>query len=271
MQPVVLAWGDTYSFEKAPYVAAGYDTFDVICIGGGGGRGGGADGPDTATPSVHLRSYGGEGGGGGFHRVKGLMSALWDVVPVQVGGKGADGVDGLGSNTDGGDGGPSQFGDLAAASGGKGGLRVLTLSMIASPGSDGGEGGVGQATIPGGGADGGIAGELGPMVAGTPGKDGIFASWLGQGGGGGAGGVGKYDEITQLLATIGGRGSYNPNDISVYGPSGQTSDDPISGAPGIIPGKASGARITPFDGADNVYGQSGMRGFVALRLTVEDV
>lgn len=270
LQPVVLSWAETYSFEKGPYVVAGYTTFDVICIGGGGGKGGGTEGPDTNNSSIYLVSYGGEGGGGAFHRVRGLLSVLPDIVPVQVGGAGANGLDGdLGENTDGSEGGPSQFGDLAAASGGRGGLRVFTRSIVDPPGSDGGEGGVGGTIFTGGGAEGGLAGQLGPFVAGTPGVDGTLISGVGGGGGGGAGGVGKMGGVTQLPATTGGRGAYDPSDPSVYGPAGAIGNDPISGAQGIVPGKASGARITPFDGSNRVYGQSGMPGFVAIRLTAD--
>ena len=115
-------------FDTLKYKDLGYTHFEVICIGGGGGMGGGID---TANTGTLIRSYGGAGGGGGFHRVRGLLSALPDCVqlllvlvvlwelnmPVI-----------LHLTTNGGNGGASTFnGTTCRASGGKGGKRVQQI------------------------------------------------------------------------------------------------------------------------------------------------
>jgi hypothetical protein len=272
LEPLALIWTADGTFSKGLYVADGYNRFDVICIGGGGGKAGFADGTDSEFPEIQIRSFGGQGGGGGLHRVRGLLSALGSSESIVVGGAGTDGTNGTGPTpltgvSNGTDGGPSQFGALAAASGGKGGLKPETFSTILSPGSDGGEGGQAEATTAGGGAAGGVCGTLGPFTAGLPGDDGTYNAGKGEGGGGGAGGMGKYTGITQLPATKGGRGSYNPGDLSVYGPAGNVGNDTVAAF--IVPGIASGARVYPFNRSDIVYGQSGKQGVVALLLTKE--
>lgn len=257
----------------------GYTDFDVICIGGGGGMGGGID---TANTGTQIRSYGGAGGGGGLHRVQGLLSALPAICPIVVGAGGSLGTehsDNVGLTTDGGDGGASSFnGTTCQASGGKGGKRVQSNSLTVTTSANGGEGGLGGRTIAGGGALGGTAGTpsaTGPGIAGTAGADGTWFGSIGQGGGGGAGGVGKYGSggTTCNAATNGGRGSYNPGDTSVYGPGGIPSTDPGSGSANVRPGSASGAKAAPVNGLPTVYGQSkGIRtpsdpGTVIIRLT----
>ena len=84
--PLVLKFNSNANFDVLQYIDLGYTHFEVICIGGGGGRGGGID---TANTGTLIRSYGGAGGGGGFHRVRGLLSALPDTCPVVVGAGGA--------------------------------------------------------------------------------------------------------------------------------------------------------------------------------------
>jgi hypothetical protein len=272
--PVVVKFNTDQDFDISSYITQGYTHFDVIVIGGGGGRGGGIDTENTGTL---IRNYGGEGGGGGFHRVRGLLSALPTLCPVVIGAGGAAGTDHISNpalTTDGEDGGYSSFNDTTCrASGGEGGKRAQSNSDSVTTDADGGDGGIGNRIISGGGAAGGVAGTpspTGPGTAGTNGTDGSFFQNVGKGGGGGAGGVGKYGTPTTCnAATAGGRGSYNPGDTSVYGPGASPSDDPDTNSENIVPGKASGAKAAPLNGLPTVYGKSGESGTVILRLTVE--
>ena len=50
-------------------------------------------GIDTANTGTLVRSYGGAGGGGGVHRVLGLLSGLPTSCPVVVGAGGALGTE----------------------------------------------------------------------------------------------------------------------------------------------------------------------------------
>jgi hypothetical protein len=287
-KPLVIRFDSNQTFDTQYYIDLGYTHFDVICIGGGGGMGGGID---TANSGTFARSYGGAGGGGGFHRIRGLLSALPTTCPVVVGAGGALGTEHASnpaSTTDGGDGGVSSFNDpTCRASGGKGGKRVQTNSLTAStaPERNGGDGGLGNRVAAGGGAAGGVAGvpsATGPGTPGTPGTDGnliydFLYQDIGQGGGGGAGGVGKYGSggTTCNAATAGGRGSFNPGDVSVYGPADLPGNDPSSGSQSVIAGGASGAKASPLNGLPYVFGQSkgerlvGDPGAVILRLTAE--
>lgn len=278
--PLILKYLADQDFDTLSYIALGYTHFEVICIGAGGGMGGGID---TANTGTLIRSYGGAGGGGGFHRVRGLLSALPDICPIVVGIGGALGNEHASNpalTTNGGDGGYSSFNDTTCrASGGKGGKRVQSNSLTVTTQADGGDGGVGNRIIAGGGALGGTAGTpsaTGPGVLGTPGTDGTLFQGVGKGGGGGAGGVGKYGGAgtTCNAATAGGRGSYNPGDTSVYGPADLPGNDP-NGSQNVIPGGASGAKASPLNGLPTVYGQSkgtrlpGDPGIVIIRLTAE--
>lgn len=272
-EPLVLKFNIDQDFDTNAYIELGYTNFEVLCIGGGGGMGGGID---TANTGTFIRSYGGEGGGGGFNRVRGRLSALPGTCPVVVGAGGVKGTEHASNpalTTNGTDGGFSSFNDTTCqASGGKGGKRVQSNSVTVTTQANGGDGGIGHRTIAGGGAVGGVAGTpsaTGPGVAGTNGADGTFFQNVGKGGGGGAGGVGKYGGTTLNLATAGGRGSYNPADTSAYGPGEEPWDDPDSGAVNIIPGRASGAKASPLNGLPTVYGKSGDPGTVILRLTAE--
>jgi len=277
--PLTLKYDSNQIFDTLKYIDLGYTNFEVICIGGGGGMGGGID---TANTGTQLKSYGGAGGGGGFHRVRGLLSALPDSCAIVVGAGGAVGT-GHASNpantTDGGNGGASTFNtNTCRASGGEGGKRVQTNSPTASTLANGGAGGAGNRSAVGGGAAGGVAGvptATGPGTPGTAGADGTFINNVGKGGGGGAGGVGKYGGVTCNAGTNGGRGSYNPGDTSVYGPGDTPGNDASSAAAAIIPGGASGAKASPINGLPYIFGQSrgdllpGDPGVVIIRLTVE--
>jgi len=280
--PLILKFDSNQNFDTQKYIDLGYTHFDVICIGGGGGMGGGID---TANTGTLVRNYGGAGGGGGFHRVRGLLSALPSSCPVVVGAGGALGTEHTSdpaNTTDGGDGGVSSFnGTTCRASGGKGGKRAQSNSLTVSTQAHGGEGGLGNRTVAGGGAAGGLAGTPsagGPGTPGTPGADGTYNTVvhnIGQGGGGGAGGVGKYGGTTCNAATSGGRGSYNPGDTSVYGPGDTPGNDASSGAQNVVPGGASGAKASPLNKLPYIYGQSkgerlaGDPGVVVIRLTAE--
>lgn len=145
--PLILLLEDGEVFTPADYISLGYTNFEAWCVGAMGGHGG-------RVPSW-LRNYpsysGGAGGGGGVHRVGGLLADLPSTVLAEVGQAGANGAEGsrnapknavLGSDGypvtplvlvdnasyvapgPGGDGGPSSFGDICKASGGKGGAGV---------------------------------------------------------------------------------------------------------------------------------------------------
>lgn len=277
--PLVLTYTADATFDTDSYIDLGFTHFEVICIGGGGGAGGGIDTENTGTL---VKSYGGAGGGGGFHRIRGLLSALPSSCSVVVGEGGASGVSqagnppNLGSVTDGSDGEASTFNtNTCRASGGKGGKRVQANSVTVSSDADGGEGGIGNRTVAGGGSAGGVAGTPsadGPGTPGTAGSDGTISNngVIGKGGGGGAGGVGKYGGVTCNAATSGGRGSYNPSDTAVYGPNDLPTNDPTTSAVAVIPGRASGAKASPLTGLPIVYGRSnGGAGVVVIRLTAE--
>jgi len=276
--PVVLKFTSDQDIisDLLDYIELGYTHFDVICIGAGGGSGGGIN---TGGAGTLIRSYGGAGGGGGFHRVRGLLSALAEneLCQVIVGAAGIPGTDHASNpalTTDGGDGEASTFNNTTCrASGGKGGKRVQSNSTSTTTQAHGGEGGLGNRTAAGGGAAGGMAGipsPSGPGTPGTPGTDGsLFSNNVGEGGGGGAGGVGQYVGLTNNPATAGGRGSYNPGDTSVYGPGGTPQFDENAGAINTVPGGASGAKAAPLNGLPTVYGQSSEMGVVILRLTTE--
>jgi hypothetical protein len=279
--PLVIKFNTNQNFDTVKYMNMGYTNFDVICIGGGGGMGGGID---TANTGTLIRSYGGAGGGGGLHRVNGLLSALPSSCPIVIGAGGtlgAEDVSNVGLVTDGGDGGSSSFnGATCRASGGKGGKKVQSNSLTVTTSANGGDGGVGDRVNAGGGAAGGVAGTpsaTGPGVAGVAGVDGTWNGIIAQGGGGGAGGVGKYGSggTTCNAATSGGRGSYNPGDLSVYAPGDIPDPDPQSGSLNTVPGGAGGGKPTPVNGLPYTYGNSAGRravgdpGTVVIRLTAQ--
>lgn len=279
--PLTIKFTSNQNFDTAKYIGLGYTDFDVICIGGGGGMGGGIN---TANTGTLIRSPGGVGGGGGLHRVQGLLSALPVTCPVVVGSGGSLGNEDQTNpavTTDGGDGGYSSFNTTTCrASGGKGGKRVQSNSATVPTQANGGDGGVGGSITPGGGGKGGTAGTpsaTGPGIAGTNGVDGTWDGTVGQGGGGGAGGVGKYGSppVTCNAGTAGGKGSYNPGDQVVYGPGSPAVTDNPSGAVNVMGGFAGGGKTAPIDGLPYVYGSSASHrvpsdpGAVSIRLTAQ--
>lgn len=272
--PIVLVYDADTVFNKGDYISAGYKYFEVIVIGGGGGRGGNYRGKDFNDATNTLHSYGGEGGGGGFHRAKGVLSALSSSANVVVGSAGAHGTDRLTDSTveynitttDGADGGDSHFNyPTCVASGGKGGKRVYSATLDIPPDCDGGAGGLGNWTTAGGGGIGGIAGTS--TTSEEPPGVGKLVGNVGGGGGGGAGGVGVSNlDAMRIEATLGEKGAYDPSDQSVFDVGGPIGFD---GTMDIVPGWGGGARITPLNDSNKVYGRSGMAGVVALRLTVD--
>jgi len=275
--PLVITALANQTFDPSYYIDRGYTAFEVICIGGGGGAGGGID---TANTGTLARSFGGAGGGGGIQRVSGLLSGLPPSVPVVVGPGGTKGTDDSSnpaSTTHGANGGPSTFnGTTCRASGGQGGRRVQVNSLTSSSLADGGAGGSGGSTTAGDGAAGGTAGiptSTGPGTAGTSGADGTWDGVIGIGGGGGGGGVGKYPSgVVCVAATNGGRGAYNPSDLSAYAAGGVPGPDPASGAATITPGRGGGAKAALLSNAPTIYGSGGetgpgSSGVVVIRLT----
>lgn len=180
------------TFDAKSFADQGYTAAEIICIGAGGGAGGGYFAPYEVDPNAPdpntadwwgQRFYGGAGGGGGVHRVNLNLLLLPDSVDIKVGAGGLAGawqndpsryqltrnygLEQLWATTDGGDGGYSSFGDtLCRASGGKGGKKVtevlwfdpavtiLGSNARCAPHSDGGDGGIGNSIVAGGGAAG---------------------------------------------------------------------------------------------------------------------
>lgn len=280
----------TYSFDKTLY--PDYAFYDVMVVGAGGGSGGGLEGPDPDHVNWNVINFGGAGGGGGSHRLQGLLEHLANSTEIIVGAAGANGTDGEDvpdNATDGEDGEASSFGDFVKASGGKGGRHSYTLSYNENQIADGGDGGIGNSATAGGGGKGGICGlnndpeNVEPLthVAGTNGESGSLVAgsngMIGGGGGGGAGGSVRYDTDTQAwqlqppYPTIGGRGSYNP-DETVFSPGGYPEyfTPPGSTKPfKAKPGKGGGARVTPLNKSNATYGDSRRDGIVIVRLTAE--
>lgn len=263
--PLLLQYSANDTFAPVGYTTLNFTHFEVICIGAGGGRG-------PYVIDGNARPYGGAGGGGGYHRVKGLLSALPMLCNIIVGTAGANAPGIAGSlwatSSDGGDGGPSSFnGTTCRASGGKGGKKLgAAPSLTVSPNAQGGMGGRGDYSgSAGGGAVGGHSGtptSTGPGTPGTNGKDGSFINDIGAGGGGGGGGVYRNDTgVICVSGTSGGRGSFNTADLSVFG----QGDLPT----GALPGWGGGAKATPLTGQPTEYGKGGTNGFVVIRLTAE--
>lgn len=256
-------------FIPGDYISQGYTDFDVICIGGGGGAGGNLD---TANTGTKLYMTGGQGGGGGYHRVQGKLSLLPSSCPVVVGASGNDGTTATtaGGTSDGTDGGPSSFnGTTCRASGGKGGKKVTNSAITSPSGANGGDGGIGNTITAGGGGAGGINGDP-DLADSTDGEDGTIVGNIGHGGGGGSGGMGSYTGPTYsyLLATAGGRGSYDPTDLLVAGDGEDPQDGPvIPGNEDLKPGRGGGAKAAPLNGLPYNYGQAGSSGAVIIRLT----
>jgi hypothetical protein len=279
LPPLVLNLVNIVPFLKEEYVDLGYTNYDVMCIGGAGGDGGGADAQIFITELETFRIFGGAGGGGGLHRVQGLLSALPASCEVYVGSVGNDGytvdneefVDEV-LSTPGTDGGRSSFnGTTCQASGGKGGMESYPTDNTRY--GKGGDGGLGNTIVAGGGGDGGVGGYSAFVGAAPTFVHGEDGGWDGSIGGGGGGGGGGYIWGTGSgVASKGGRGSYTVNTNLVYGPGGDTSNythGPYTEK--IIPGEGGGATVIPITTQRLVYGSRIARairnGVVVIRLT----
>jgi hypothetical protein len=283
LEPILLTYSSpgTYSLDKTLY--PDHTIYDIIVIGGGGGTGGTVHGNDPDN-GWETYAFGGSGGGGGLHRMRGLTEFLDDSTALTVGAAGANGDDAEDdpdAATDGSDGGFSVFGDFIYASGGLGGFHPVTLSANENQVSNGHSGGFGGRTTAGGGALGGTAGVLTmiDLLLGTPGRTGkLFIraqDIIGQGGGGGAGGaiaLQSGDWKTRIPeATAGGRGSYD-NDELVYAPgTPREKQTPIAVDKPYYAkaGRAGGARATPLNKSMISYGNSGAPGAVIILLSTE--
>ena len=264
--PVTKVLENGVPFIPQDWIDLGYTHFDVICIGGGGGHGGGVD---TANTGTLVRNYGGEGGGGGYQRIQGMLSALPSSCPIVVGASGAAGTTvAVGTATsDGTDGGYSSFNGITCrASGGKGGKRAQTNAITGTSQAHGGAGGIGNTTAAGGGGLGGVCGTIGSTLS-TDGEDGPIIDDIGHGGGGGAGGIAKYGVATSYLdGSAGGNGSWNPDDVLVSGDGEDVQPDPGTGVL-VKPGRGGGANASPLNGLPYNFGQAGTPGTVVIRLT----
>lgn len=228
------------TFERGPYLAAGFTQVDVMLVGGGGGRAGNAG--EVSGDSNFVIGAG--GGGGGFKRQTLNLVDLARSEAVLIGGAG-----GIGS-----DAGP---GGGNAGTGGQGG--TTTLATISAPG---GMGGVGGRVLAGGGIVSygvGGAGSSPDSASGAPGKTtqngdfGVATSAsgvvVGSGGGGGAGRV--REESTVWARTSGGSGSAGLSNIYRH-LSPDLTNNTQSGRSG------GGANIAPITGgAAEYYGSVG--------------
>jgi hypothetical protein len=297
LRPIILVYTENGTFDAAGFQAMGYTNFDVIIIGGGGGRGGNTYGEDTEHPGFYVKTFGGEGGGGGFLRVKGILRFLPSSMSVVVGQGGAPGTDSIDADpfdpdatTPGGDGGYSQFftGTTtagAACRGGFGGSPSISRSREDSSNANGGAGGYPAMGTGGAGGEAEIVAGIGGggNTPPTAGEDGSFlhsifgletSDWWGGGGGGGPGGIESVtpgspptNGVTRAFSEKGGRGSYSVSDPSVYGIGGENLTDLETGGTRVVPGFGGGARTTPLNGSYKMYGRAGQPGVVAIRLT----
>src|SRR4051812_13960083 len=200
-------------FHPAEYLALHYTHYEVVVIGAVGGNGNKIRGNETAPPQMTYDYpslvYGGAGGGGGLHVVRGRLIDLPAVIPIFVGQPGLDSPDGI--TADGGDGGASQFGEIAKASGGKGGKGAIPYQRLRfrvqvggqvydhyTGGGSGGDGGKGGQILAGGGAPGArfiqpvppvLPAEVGTRYNSFEAENGKWDGSIGEGGGGGMGGV----------------------------------------------------------------------------------
>jgi hypothetical protein len=223
LSPLTFTFEEDGSFDKTEWEALGFTIFEVMCVGGAGGRASRAHyvvGLGQTAPAL-LFTTGGGGGGGGMHIVSGLLSELDDISPIVVGQAGAHAADSPITYNDllvdpgdpGADGGFSTFADdICMASGGKGGeVSPVQASDDPStsrrPGGNGGDGGIGAQTAVGGGASGGVAEEDGSWTV-SQGGQGFWDGIVGEGGGGGVG-------MTSISSGVGGDAAWVPDPLTV--------------------------------------------------------
>lgn len=302
--PKLIKLTDGVPFLKAIYVEQGYTNYEILCIGAAGGAGSGVNPGADGADQDGRRAFGGAGGGGGIHLVRGVLSTLPSSCDIVVGTAGADGPhshnyldDGPGDKADGEDGGPSSVHDeggtsyICKAAGGIGGQAYQIYGfdsiLIGGTGGHGGAGNVSNSS--GGGSSNGGASSTDSEVPADPGGDGTWNGVSGQGGGGGAGGVGWWMPdpdfpVLEFPPSNGGRGAYNVADLSVSGPGGLAERAPITDigsgndldigayvADPLMPGAGGGAKATALNNLLTTYGskvegRSG-DGLVLIRLT----
>lgn len=281
LPPVILKLANSTLFVPQQYIDLGYVNYDVICIGGGGGRAGVVGlqpfNASASTPATTRTIAGGGGGGGGIHRVQGLLSSLASTVAIVSGAQGSIGTDHgttIASTTAGGDGGASSFGStICRASGGKGGLVVTGASVAAGVPGVGGQGGLGNSATAGGGAVGATA----SVAAGG----GTWNGSIGSGGGGGRGGANDISDTSPPPTTLPLNGSYGAYDITMEAycperPTGWVRSVGMGSSQRqfIIPQCGGGGNAWLFTGVDNYFGKGAQQvnqvdsaGAVYIKLT----
>lgn len=202
-----IANAATQNFNIVPYVAQGYDSVDVYCVGGGGSGGGGGG----ATISQPISSGGG-GGGGGAGNVAFALSltllSLPTIVPIYVGLQ----VPGGTLNPSPGRGNPGAAGHSSIF-----GYGLTTPLLHAYGGGGGGAGGGGTTSpFPGNGGGGGAGSGLTDFgaVGGNASNSVSGLGGVGQEGSGSGGQGGRYYIAPRSL---GANGQPNNNQIVDYG------------------------------------------------------
>ena len=261
IEPEIIRLYNDIPFIPAPYISRGFVYYEVVCIGGPGGRGSGGNAINDPSSEYKLVKYGGAGGAGGISKTKGLLRSLPASCPVTVGIPGADEPFNRASGDFGGD---SSFNvNTCVASGGKGGANALGGDSLQQTQADGGSGGhpgpfvIGEGPgsgVPGG--DCGVPGITGPLQLSTPGQSGS------SGGGGGAGGVGNAAGVQCLPATAGGDSDTVPGD--------PPRACVITGIPDLVPGGGGGHLDPNGEGPWGMYRYYGSKeGAVFITLSVD--
>lgn len=241
-----------FAFKRDLYIMAGYQTYDVMCVGGAGGRAGKSQNGNSNV------AFGCAGGGGGSIRGGGTLQSLADVVNGQVGAAGSDGAD-KGNNVVGGSGlgGGASFFNLFNAGGGNPGTggKINTSNGTHDQGV-GGDGGSNNGPY-------GVKGLGGGDTRGSSNSQATDGTWVTSGGCGGGGGPAqvKLDGVIRYNAYPGGDGSLGNVDVEHAG------EAPIN----QHGGKAGGASIKPITGVSEFYGSFAVganeQGVVAIKLS----
>lgn len=215
--PLSRVYMDDDQFVASDYINMGYTTYEVVCIGGGGGISNGGyifvDGVKNSQSGEWYYCGGSGGGGGGYMRVAGSLNSLVaaEPIPITVGkasggaspgtawfkGLRTDWLDLTASTTlDGQDGQASSFGDICMASGGKGGKKGINTGTDPFWIMTAGDGGIGGTTVAGGGGKGGQSSRNGGSTYQFPAENGTASisggAEIGKGGGGGGAAVVYY-------------------------------------------------------------------------------
>lgn len=206
-----IVYESSATFDRRPAIMAGYKTYDVIIIGGAGGKSGDA----LCSKGASYRQDSNAGGGGGTLKLRGNLLDLADLTSIGVGVGGSIGANSANNQKagDGGNGGTSSFG-VHRAYGGSGGIgsRYASNGMVNEQGS-GGLGGTNSAMLGAGGVGGfppmvGFEGEFYPGTLPTSGTYVVGGAAPVQAGGvGGGGGYGDLREAVPAAPTNGVFGS----------------------------------------------------------------